>query len=206
MRHPRVTGIIALKILEDDQLISVRLSDGEQHALLATKHGQIIRFRESDVRAMGRTAAGVRGIRLRPGDEVVSMALTREGNDVLTVTENGYGKRSELDEHRVIRRGGYGVKGIITSERNGPVVAVRMVDEGDELMITSKKGMIVRIPVYESVHNQIRCMGRATQGVRLMRLDEDDEVICIGMLRQADEEAVDEEVGEAEDAVEPPLL
>ena len=200
--HPRVTGIIALKILEDDHLISVRLSDGKQDVLLATRNGQTIRFKESDVRAMGRSAAGVRGIRLRPGDEVVSLALAKEGHDVLTVTVNGFGKRTNIEEYRVIRRGGMGVKGIITSERNGPIVAVRMVSEGDELMVSSREGMIVRIPVYESVTNQIRCMGRVTQGVRLMRLDEADAVITVGVLKRADEEAVDEEIGEGGEPVE----
>ncbi|MCK4300979.1 MAG: DNA gyrase subunit A, partial [Planctomycetes bacterium] len=179
--HPRVTGIIALKILEDDHLISVRLSDGQQDVLLATRNGQTIRFKESDVRAMGRAAAGVRGIRLRPGDEVASLALAKKGNDVLTVTVNGFGKRTNIEEYRVIRRGGMGVKGIITSKRNGPIVAVRMVSEGDELMVSSREGMIVRIPVYESITNQIRCMGRVTQGVRLMRLDEADAVITVGV-------------------------
>ncbi len=203
--RPRVTGIYATKIEEGDQLVAVRLSDGDQDVLLATKNGQTIRFLESDVRPMGRVAAGVRGIKLREGDEVVSMALVKEGTDVLTVTKNGYGKRTRVDEYRLIKRGGYGVRGIITSERNGPVVAVRMVDEGDELMITSQEGMIVRIPVYESVSNQIRCMGRSTQGVRLMRLSEDDRVICIGVLREADEMAVDEQI-EDEDEPAPPAL
>jgi len=203
--RPRVTGIYATKIEEGDQLIAVRLSDGDQDVLIATRNGQTIRFHESDVRPMGRVAAGVRGIRLREGDEVVSMALVKEGTDVLTITRNGYGKRTRVDEYRHIRRGGYGVKGIITSERNGPIVAVRMVDEGDELMITSQEGMIVRIPVYENMANQIRCMGRATQGVRLMRLSDEDRVICIGVLKQADEEAVDEQI-EEEDGEAPPVL
>ncbi len=203
--RPRVTGIYATKIEEGDQLVAVRLSDGDQDVLLATKNGQTIRFLESDVRPMGRVAAGVRGIKLREGDEVVSMALVKEGTDVLTVTQNGYGKRTQVDEYRLIKRGGYGVRGIITSERNGPVVALRMVDEGDELMITSQEGMIVRIPVYESMANQIRCMGRATQGVRLMRLSEDDSVICIGVMREADEVAVDEQIDD-EDEEAPPVL
>jgi DNA gyrase subunit A len=203
--RPRVTGIYATKIEEGDELVAVRLSDGDQDVLLATKNGQTIRFLESDVRPMGRVAAGVRGIRLREGDEVVSMALVKEGTDVLTVTRNGYGKRTLVDDYRLIKRGGYGVRGIITSERNGPVVAVRMVDEGDELMITSQEGMIVRIPVYENVGNQIRCMSRNTQGVRLMRLSEDDRVICIGVLREADEAAVDEQI-EDEGEETPPAL
>jgi DNA gyrase subunit A len=203
--RPRVTGIYATKIEEGDELVAVRLSDGDQDVLLATKNGQTIRFRESDVRSMGRVAAGVRGIKLREGDVVVSMALVKEGTDVLTVTQNGFGKRTRVEEYRLIRRGGYGVRGIITSERNGPVVALRMVDEGDELMITSHEGMIVRIPVYESVKNQIRCMGRATQGVRLMRLSDEDNVMTIGVLRQADEEAVEEQI-EDEGGEAPPLL
>ncbi len=203
--HPRVTGIIALGIEEGDKLIAVRLSDGDQNVLLATRVGQTIRFHESDVRPMGRGARGVRGIRLRKGDEVVSMALAGEGADVLTVTENGFGKRTLLEEYRRIRRGGYGVKGIITSERNGPIVSVRMVSEGDELMVTSRNGMIVRIPVFENLTNQIRCMGRVTQGVRLMRIDEDDAIITVGVLRQADEEALDEEIGgEMEDGSDLP--
>jgi len=205
--HPRVTGIYAIKIEDGDRLISVRLSDGEQDVLLATKNGQTIRFHESDVRPMGRVATGVRGIRLRKGDQVVSMALSREGKDVLTVTQNGYGKRTDIEEYRVIHRGGYGVRGILTSERNGPVVSVRMVDEGDELMITSREGMIVRIPVFESLTNQIRCMGRSTQGVRVMRLEDDDAIICIGVLKEADEEAVDEVLDEADEEEElPPAL
>ncbi len=193
--HIRATGIIALKIDEGDALVSVRISDGEQDIILASKSGQAIRFPESIVRPSGRQAGGVRGIKLRKGDELVSMALTAEGRDVLTVTQNGFGKRSALEDYPQQNRGGLGVRTILTSARNGPVVAVRLVSDGDELMVASKRGMVIRIPVYESEENQIRVMGRGTQGVRLMRLVEGDKVMCVGVLTKAEDEATEDAEG-----------
>lgn len=185
----RTTGIRALNIDEGDALVSVRISDGDQDVVLATKLGQSIRFAESELQPHGRNAGGVRGIRVRDGDELVSMALTNEGSDVLTVTQNGYGKRSALADYPQQARGGSGVRTIITSDRNGPVVSVRLVSDTDELMIATVKGMVIRIPVLESEANQVRVMGRATQGVRLIRLAEGDRVVCVGVLTKAEDEA-----------------
>ena len=185
----RTTGIRALNIDEGDALVSVRISDGDQDVVLATKLGQSIRFAESELQPHGRNAGGVRGIRVREGDELVSMALTNEGSDVLTVTQNGYGKRSALADYPQQARGGSGVRTIITSDRNGPVVSVRLVSDTDELMIATVKGMVIRIPVLESEANQVRVMGRATQGVRLIRLAEGDRVVCVGVLTKAEDEA-----------------
>jgi len=189
--HIRQTGIRALRIEEGDALVSVRISDGNQDVILATKRGKAVRFHEGNVRASGRNAGGVRGVKLRGDDALVSMALTNEGRDVLTVTEHGFGKRTSLDDYRLTRRGGSGVRAIITSDRNGPVISVRLVSEGDELMVASIQGMLIRIPVFEDENNQIRCMGRATQGVRLMRLEEGDRVICVGVLTKAEEDEVE---------------
>jgi DNA gyrase subunit A len=189
--HIRQTGIRALKIEEGDALVSVRISDGGQDIILATRTGKAVRFHEGNVRASGRNAGGVRGVRLRGDDALVSMALTNEGRDVLTVTEHGFGKRTSLADYRLTARGGSGVRTIITSSRNGPVISVRLVSEGDELMVASIQGMLIRIPVFEDENNQIRCMGRATQGVRLMRLEEGDRIICVGVLTKAEEDEVE---------------
>ena len=153
--RPRNAGIFALSIEEGDELISARLSDGTSHVLLSTAQGMAIRFEESDVRPMGRTAYGVKGITLEEGDKVVAMdslpADEGASGTILTVTANGYGKRTELGEYRVQSRGGKGIITIKTTERNGPVVAVGAVSESDEIMLITNQGMLIRMPAFLSM-------------------------------------------------------
>jgi DNA gyrase subunit A len=169
--NPRTTGIIALILDEGDSVVAAGLSDGSCEAVLATRNGNAVRFDETDVRDTGRATRGVRGITLEEGDEVVSMALVKEDSVLLTITENGYGKRTPVSEYRKVRRGGKGVITINTNERNGPVVAVMQVEQTDELIVTSQKGMVIRMPIAG-----ISVQGRNTMGVRLMKLEEQDRV------------------------------
>jgi DNA gyrase subunit A len=173
-QHVRVNGIRAVKIEEGDELIGTRLSDGSQTIMLATAQGQACRFDEMEVREMGRVTRGVIGIRLNKEDHVVSMAIVGEEGDLLTITENGYGKRTPIVEYRKTHRGGKGVRTIITNERNGQVIFVRELSDEDEIMLTSREGMVVRIPVKD-----IRLQGRNTMGVRVMRLNEGDTVVSV---------------------------
>jgi DNA gyrase subunit A len=181
--NPRAGGIIAMGVEEGDSVIAVELSDGKEQIFLGTRDGMAIRFDETDVRAMGRTAYGVRGISLREGDEVVAMEVVREGGTMLTVTQNGYGKRTELEEYRVQSRGGIGIINIQTSERNGKVVGIAYVRDEDELMLISQQGKILRM-----VSRDVRAIGRATQGVRLIEMDEGDEVVSVAKLAEREEE------------------
>jgi DNA gyrase subunit A len=186
-KHVRVTGIKAVKLDEDDELIGVRLTRPDEEIILATAHGQAIRFDEADVRAMGRDARGVIGIRLDDGDEVVSMAVVH-GKDLLTVTEHGYGKRTPVEEYRKTNRGGKGVRTIVTEGRNGRVVDVREVEDSDDLILTTRLGMLVRMRAAE-----VRQQGRNTMGVRVMRLDDADNVVAVAkVLSEKDE---DEAIG-----------
>ncbi|HYE20073.1 MAG TPA: DNA gyrase C-terminal beta-propeller domain-containing protein, partial [Tepidisphaeraceae bacterium] len=184
----RTNGIIAIGLEEGDTLIDVAITSGADEILLATKQGMAIRFRETDARAMGRPAGGVKGIELTdadpatdqsPGmDEVVSMIVIPHGNlsscQVLTACENGFGKRTPVDEYRLIKRGGKGVINIKTTERNGNVVGMRAVCDTDELMMITEKGILMRTPVSE-----IRETGRNAQGVRLIRVDEGDKLVAM---------------------------
>jgi DNA gyrase subunit A len=172
--HPRVAGIIAIELDPDDSLIGVQLTTGDNNILLATSEGMSIRFNESDVRAMGRTARGVKGINLRKDDQVVDMAIIDPTGDILTVCEFGHGKRTPVEEYREQTRGGIGVINIKTSDRNGRVVAVKTVRDEDELMLISMKGIIIRFPLKD-----IRPIGRNTQGVRMIKLDEGDTLVAV---------------------------
>ena len=172
--NPRAGGIIAMGVEENDSVIAVQITDGSEEVLLGTRDGQSIRFPESDVRSMGRTAYGVKGITLRENDEVVAMEVLRPGGHVLTVTANGYGKRTDLEEYRIQSRGGYGIINIQASERNGPVVGISYVSGDDELMLITQQGQILRIRT-----GTIRPIGRATQGVRLIVVEEGDKVVSI---------------------------
>lgn len=171
--NPRRGGIIAITLDENDNLINVKLTDGTKQIILATKNGAAVRFRESDIRATGRSAQGVRGIRLRENDEVIGMVVADDEKSLLTVTENGYGKRTKVIDYRLISRGGSGVRNIICSERNGKVVSINSVSDDDDVMFISQKGIIIRVPV-----SDISVIGRATQGCRLMRLEEGDKVVA----------------------------
>jgi DNA gyrase subunit A len=181
--NPRQAGIIAMGIEDGDAVIDVQLSTGKDEILLASAGGMAIRFAEEEVRPMGRTAYGVRGISLRADDRVVSMAVvhSREGF-VLSVTENGYGKRTPLDEYRVQSRGGVGIINIQTGDRNGAVVGVLFVSDDDQLMLMTQQGKILRTRVADA-----RPIGRNTQGVRLIRIDEADRVVSVARFAEKDD-------------------
>ncbi len=181
-RNPRTGGIIAMGVEESDAVIAVEISDGQEQIFLGTRDGMAIRFEETDVRSMGRTAYGVRGISLRDDDEVVAMEVVRQGGTLLTVAQNGYGKRTELDEYRLQSRGGVGIINIQTSDRNGKVVGIAYVSDDDELMIISQQGMIIRMRA-----GDVRAIGRATQGVRLIEMEEGDAVVGIAKLAEKEE-------------------
>jgi DNA gyrase subunit A len=181
--NPRPSGIIAMGIEEGDAVIAVEISDGKEQVFLGTRDGMAIRFEESDVRAMGRTAYGVRGISLREGDEVVAMEVVRPGGTLLTVAQNGYGKRTELDEYRVQSRGGVGIINIQTSDRNGKVVGIAYVTADDEVMLITQGGMVLRTRA-----GDIRAIGRATQGVRLIEMEDGDAVVAVAKLAERDED------------------
>ena len=174
--RPRQNGINAITIHEGDKLLDVRLTDGDNDVVIAKNSGTAIHFHESDVRSMGRTAAGVRGIHLKEDQFVVGMVCIKKDtvSNLLVVSEKGYGKRSDLGDYRVTKRGGKGVKTINVTEKTGALVAIKDVVDGDELMIINKSGIAIRLPV-----DQLRVMGRATQGVKLIRLNEDDEISAV---------------------------
>ncbi len=172
--NPRKGGIQATGLDEGDVVIGVAITRGDDEIVLATRAGQSIRFPETDVRPMGRTAAGVRGVDLRDGDEVVAMAIVDPMATLLTVCENGHGKRTSFDEYRVQSRGGKGIINIRTSDRNGPVVGMKSIRDADELMMITLNGMIVRTGA-----NELRTIGRATQGVRLIALKPGDKLVAI---------------------------
>jgi len=180
--NPRAGGIIAMGVEEGDAVISVLVTDGTGQIFIGTRHGMAIRFEETDIRAMGRSAYGVRGISLRDDDYVVAIEVVRPGGTLLTVTENGYGKRTEIDEYRVQSRGGVGIINIATSERNGAVVGVAYVQEGDEMLLITQQGMILRMAA-----NDVRAIGRATQGVRLIDIEDGDQVVSIAKLVEKEE-------------------
>jgi DNA gyrase subunit A len=187
--NPRAGGIIAMGVEEGDSVITVLVSDGKGEIFIGTRNGMAIRFPEDDVRPMGRTAYGVRGITLRDDDLVVAMEVIAPGGTLLTVTERGYGKRTEMDEYRVQSRGGVGVINISTSPRNGQVVGVSYVEEGDEVLLITQQGMIIRMPT-----NDVRSIGRATQGVRLIEIEGDDKVVSVARLVEKDENGSSDDV------------
>ncbi len=195
--RPRPSGIIAIAIDPDDTLVNVELTGGSNEVVIATRNGMAVRFSENDVRAMGRSAAGVKGIALRGDDVVVDMAVARPDVSLLTVCENGYGKRTPIDEYRLQHRGGSGIINIRTSERNGKVVAVRAVDNRDELMVITANGILLRTAVAE-----LREIGRATQGVRLIRLDEGDRVVAVARIAPEDDNGGEVAGGETGTAVD----
>jgi len=173
-------GIIGITLAEDDDLVDVFLTDGQRELVLVTAQGQAIRFNEDEVRPMGRAAQGVRGIRLDEGDQVVAAGEVSPGGDLLVITANGYGKRTPLDQYRRTARGGKGIRTLHLTEKTGPVIAARVVSPDEEVMLISSKGVMIRIAVKE-----VSVQGRVTQGVRLMRLDEDETVAAAGVLMGA---------------------
>src|SRR4029434_7255967 len=186
--NPRAGGIIAIGVEDGDSVIAVQISDGNSEVLIGTRNGMAIRFKEDDVRSMGRTAYGVRGISLRDDDEVVGMDVLAPGGTILSVTEQGYGKRTELDEYRAQSRWGIGIINIQTSDRNGKVIGVLQVGGDDELMLITQQGKILRM-----ASNTIRAIGRATQGVRLIDIEGDDRAVSLARIEEQDERATGDE-------------
>ncbi|MFO7983273.1 MAG: DNA gyrase subunit A [Desulfuromonadales bacterium] len=183
--NPRSRGIIAQTVDDGDSLIAARLSDGERNIFLATRNGKAIRFPESDVRSMGRTARGVRGMSLEGDDELIGMEVVSDSTTatLVTVTRNGYGKRTALDEYRVQSRGGKGIITIKTTERNGKVVDIKLADEDSDLMFISDQGKVLRTRV-----GSLSIIGRNTQGVRLMVLEPDERIVAVAKLAEKEEE------------------
>jgi DNA gyrase subunit A len=182
--RPRRGGIIGINLLPGDELVSVALTNGKRTILLATRNGWAVKFHEKDAREIGRTGKGVRGIRLRKGDEVVDMVLA-DGKDILTITEKGYGKRTNAEEYRMTRRGGKGVINIRITEKNGKVVCAKAVEDSDDIILISKNGIIIRTQAKD-----ISRIGRATQGVRVMRLNESDCVVSAAKIIKEDEKEI----------------
>jgi len=177
--NPRAGGIIALGLDDGDELISAKLTDGERYLFIGTKMGKAIHFPENQIREMGRTARGIRGIRLSKGDEVVGMEVVVPHTSLLTVTENGYGKRSQASEYRVQNRGGAGIFTVKRTKKTGDVVGVKAITDEDELMIISNSGKIIRLQAAD-----IPVQGRSTQGVRLINIDQGERVVAIAKLAE----------------------
>ncbi|QED37056.1 DNA gyrase subunit A [Antarcticibacterium arcticum] len=186
--RPRINGINAITIREDDELLEAKLTDGDSQVMLAVKSGKAIRFEESKTRPMGRNASGVRGITLADdNDEVVGMIAVNDMEaNVLVVSANGYGKRSKLDDYRITNRGGKGVKTISITDKTGELVAIKNVNDGDDLMIINRSGLAIRMSV-----DNLRVMGRATQGVRLINLKGNDSIAAVAKVMQSEEGTVD---------------
>ncbi len=192
----RKGGLFAINIKEDDELVGVMLTDGTKDLIMGTRNGMSIRFNENDVRAMGRTATGVRGISLDEGDQVIDMDMIEEGADVLIVTSKGYGKRTPEEEYRIQSRGGKGIKTLNVTERNGHIVALKVVNEENDLMIVTEAGVIIRLQI-----SGISTMGRNTQGVKLIRIENEQEVASVAKVEstgESEEHLPDEELGEEE--------
>lgn len=188
----RTNGLIAVSLREDDELIAVRLTDGKKDIVIGTRNGMLVRFKESDIRPMGRTAGGVRGIRLKGDDYVVGMEILEENQEVLVVTENGYGKRTNEDEYRLQTRGGVGIKTCQITDKNGPLAAVKTVTGEEDVMLITDNGMLIRMDVAD-----ISVIGRSTQGVRLIRLADGEHVATVAKVEKEEpEEEIDETLDE----------
>ena len=184
----RKTGLAAITLREEDELIEVKYTDNNQDILLVTKYGQCIRFKETDVRSTGRTSMGVRGMNLSDRDEVIGMQLDSQGSELLFVSEKGMGKRTDMDEFTPQNRGGKGVKCYKITEKTGNVVGVKAVNEEDEIMIINTEGIIIRMKC-----EGISVLGRITSGVKLINLKDKDIVASIAKVRKGDEDDSEEE-------------
>jgi DNA gyrase subunit A len=184
---PRVNGVAAITIKDNDELLSAELTDGNSQIILAVKSGKLVRFEESKTRPMGRTASGVRGIRLKDEtDEVIGMVSVNDMNsEILVVAENGYGKRSSLEDYRITNRGGKGVKTLNITEKTGKLISINAVTDADDLMIINKSGLTIRMAVED-----LRVMGRATQGVKLINLKGNDAIAAVTKVMKDDVEEV----------------
>ncbi len=189
--NPRKAGIIAITIEDKDDLVDAKLTDGKQEIILGTHEGMALRFKETDVREMGRTAKGVTGIRLDKKDYVIGVvALKRDQASILVVSDKGYGKRSDVSDYRITKRGGKGIITMKATDKTGQMIAIREVVDNEDLMIITENGMVIRLKM-----SDIRTMGRNTQGVRLVKLKEDDTISDITSI-QEDEESEEENKGE----------
>lgn len=186
--RPMRKGKIALKIRENDEIITAALTDGESDIFLATRNGMSVRFHENDVRAMGRTASGVRGIRLAEDDQVVAAEVLNPDDSILVVTENGYGKRSSVDEYRITKRGGKGVYAIKPSKRNGKIITACQIQDDDEIMIITEGGKIIRMKM-----DSVRVIGRASKGVRLINLGDNEKVVAMDKVPPESQEEDDDD-------------
>jgi len=184
----RKAGLIAINLKEEDEVIGVQLTDGDREILLASHKGMCIRFHESDVRPMGRAAMGVKGIQLDQDDYVIDMGLVSDEGEILTISENGYGKRTPIDEYRVQKRGGRGIITMKITEKTGNLVALKVVNEDDELMMINSEGIIIRIGV-----DEISTMSRNTQGVMLMRIEEGNKVVSVAKIKKDEDEDLEPE-------------
>ncbi|WP_203248264.1 DNA gyrase subunit A [Sporosarcina beigongshangi] len=191
----RSNGLIALTLRGDDELIGVKMTGGDDNIAIGTKDGMLIKFNELDIRSMGRVAGGVRGIRLREGDITIGMDIVHEGDEILVVTEKGFGKRTPEDEYRIQSRGGYGLKTLNVTERNGKLVAMKTVDGTEDLMLITIHGILIRMDIED-----ISVIGRSTQGVRLIRLGEDELVATVAKVEK--EEEIEEEAEQNDNPVE----
>lgn len=185
--RPRQGGIKAINLLEDDDLVTVLKTNGNNQILLASAKGQAVKFNETDARSMGRVSTGVRGIRLKKGDYVVGAIKAPDEKSVLTITANGYGKRSPISDYRLINRGGLGVRNIICSSRNGDVVSIKAVDGTEGIMLSTKNGIVIRTDT-----SNIRIIGRNTQGVRIMNMRGDDQVVALAKIAKEEGEEIEE--------------
>lgn len=181
--RPRSTGLIALDIVEGDRLISAAITSGKDDVMLITSAGKAIRFNEGDVRSMGRTARGVRGVKMDPGVEVISLIIPREKGRILTASVHGYGKQTEVDEFPLRGRGGQGVIAMQCTERNGELAGAVQVFEGDDVMLISDRGTLVRTRTSE-----ISLFGRNTQGVMLIRLPDDEKLSGLARIEEPEED------------------
>ena len=199
LRNLRNNGLRVITLEEGDELITVRETDGTRNILIATHDGQAICFDENDVRVMGRTAVGVRGIRLKEGDYVVGAARATPGKAVLSITQNGYGKRTAVEEYRHTRRGGLGIRNYMVTDKTGPVVGIKVVDGSEDIIVVTQSGTLIRTDV-----DGIRLAGRSTQGVIVMRFKEEgDQVIALALADKAPEEAADTDTStDVENSVE----
>jgi DNA gyrase subunit A len=193
--RPRTNGINAITIKDGDELLEAKLTTGDSQVMLAVKSGKAIRFEEEKTRPMGRNASGVRGIRLADdADEVVGMiAINDTSSEILVVSENGYGKRSSIEDYRITNRGGKGVKTISLTDKTGKLVAIKNVIDSDDLMIINKSGIAIRMAV-----DSLRVMGRATQGVRLIKVREDDSIAAVAKVMKEDDPELDESLQDAD--------
>ena len=197
-KNIRTNGIIAINLADDDELFGVEVTDGTREIVLGASNGKAIRFNENDVRPIGRSATGVRGMSLEENDKIVGMAVvTEEKNEVLVVTEKGYGKRSEAKEYRLQSRGGMGVKALNITEKNGNLVALKSVSENDDLLITTDRGVVIRMHV-----SDISQTGRATQGVILFKVKQDQSIATVAVFERENEEIVEETTEEVKPEVE----